>query len=400
MSNTLAIATLSAVLEGRIKTLLNTSGLAGFDVVAEHPKGDSPDPGVYIQVYRVVPSAALRNTDLPTRRSEGTLAQRPRLALDVELLLTFVGEAGNYDAERLAGLVMTELHANPSLGKQEINDFMAGLPPEHVLEGADLGDQLERVRFTLLGLNLEDLSRVWGLYGASSYGLSVAYHAGPLLLDAAVRPATPLPVLSTGLQIVPSVGPSLLALSSSSSSQPLAQIGDTLVVRGSGLRAPITVLRIGELEQPLTLADVSQERIQLVLDAGLGLLAGVHAVQVVHRAEIGPPSDPLRTIAQSNALPLALVPKVLAASANGSTLSVEVVPLPTSEQDVTVTLDPLPSGTQLSSTDFAVNGNALDFTMASMSAGDYLVRVRVDGVTSLLVLGPSQMFESPKVSVP
>lgn len=404
MSNTLALATLTAVLEGRINALLNAAGLAGFDVVVDHPKGDAPDPGVYIKPYRVVPSAALRNADLPTRRSEGTLVNRPRLAVDIDLLLSFVGDPGTYDPERLAGLIMMDFHANPSLGKKEIENYLAGLPSEHVLEGADLGDQLERVRLTPLALNLEDLSRVWGLFGLSVYGLSIAYQAGPLLLDAEVRPTSPLPMHATGFVVVPNVAPVITSLRSSSSSMALGQLGDLLTVHGTGLRGPSTWLRIGEALVELASAEVGTDRLSLLLEPGLGLQAGVRMVAVVHKAELGPPSDPWRIVAQSNTVPFALLPKVSGTPTASGTGPIEirvvVEPLPGPDQEVALILDPLVPGSQRESNEHAIVGNELSFSLPSLAAGDYLIRVRIDGAVSMLGRGPDGAFNSPKVTVP
>jgi hypothetical protein len=404
MSNTLGLATLTAVLEGRITALLNAAGLAGFDVVVDHPKGESPDPGVYIKPYRVAPSAALRNADLPTRRAEGSLLKRPRLAVDIDLLLTFVGEPGTYDPERLAGLVLTDFHANPSLGKQEIKDYLAGLANDHVLEGADLGDQLERVRLTPLALNLEDLSRVWGLFGLSVYGLSIAYQAGPLLLDAEVRPAAPLPVQATNFVVVPNIAPVILALRSTSSTQALGKIGDVLTVQGTGLRGPSTWLKIGAQEIELANTDVGTDRVTLLLDGTLGLQAGVRSIQVIHKAQLGPVSDPWRVAAQSNAMAFALLPKISGTpSASGAgpvEVRVAVEPLPGADQEVALILDPLAGGTQQERREFTIDGNEVVFEFPSLTAGEYLVRVRIDGAVSLLVVGMAGTFDSPKVTVP
>lgn len=407
MSNTLALATLTAVLEERITALLNAAGLAGFDVIADHPKGDAPEPGIYIKPYRVTPSAALRNADLPTRRSEGSLLNRPRMAIDVDLLFTFVGEPGTYDPERLAGLVMIDFHANPSLGKQEIKDFLAGLPPDHVLDGADLGDQLERVRLTPLPLDLENLSRVWGLFGLSVYGLSIAYQAGPLLLDAEVRPPASLPVHATNFGVLPSVAPVIAALRSSSPQalgQPLGVVGDVLTVHGTSLRGPSTWLRIGETMIELAVADVGTDRVTLLLDASLGLLAGVRSVQVIHKAQLGPLSDPWRVVAQSNAMPFALLPKIAgvpaATGAGPVELRVAVEPLPGPDQEVALILDPLAGGAQQERREFTIDGNELVFEFPSLASGEYLVRVRIDGAVSLLALGGGGTFDPPKVTVP
>jgi hypothetical protein len=402
MSNSLTIATITAVLEARINSLLDANGLSGFEVTVDHPRGTEPEPGVYIKPYRIAANPGLRNADLPTRRSEGSTSMRPQLAVDVDVLLTFVGEPGTYDPERLAGLIMTDLHTHPSLGRQEIKNFLLGLPQGHVLATSDLGDQLERVRFTPLPLDLEGLAKVWGLFGLSIYGLSVAYQAC-VLLDADVRPTSPLPVLRTGMQLVPNVAPVITSLASSSFSQALAQIGDTLVVNGAGLRGPSTWLRLGDALLELGPADVGVDRLTLLLDAGLGLRAGVLAVQVVHRAELGPPADPLRTIAQSNAMALVLLPRVIGTpSAGGSgpiELRVEVAPLPALGQEVALILDPLAGGSQIESRVFSIDGAELVFVLPSLAAGEYLVRVRVDGAISLLEVGPDQTFHAPKVSV-
>lgn len=405
MSNTLAIAAVTAVLEGRITGLLNANGLAGFDVMVDQPRGEGPDPGIYIKPYRVVPSAALRNADLPTRRSDGSVSTRPRLAIDVDILLTFVGEPGTYDPERLAGLVMTDLHANPSLGRQEIKDYISGLAAGHVLAKADLGDQLDRVRFTPLVLGVEELSRVWGLFGLSLYGLSIAYQAGVLLLDAEVRPSVPLPVLNTGLMVNPSVGPVVNEVSSSSFRQPLARIGDTLSVRGTGLRGSSTWLRLGALLLELPPASLGDDRLSLVLTSALGVKAGVQALQVVHRAQLEPPAAPvLRTVAQSNTVALGILPRITGTpSASGVgpvEVRVRVEPLPAAEQEVALLLDRLPAGGQLETRDFAVDGAELVFRMPALAAGDYLARVRIDDTLSLLELGAGGSFDAPKVSVP
>ncbi|MFV8748933.1 DUF4255 domain-containing protein [Nannocystaceae bacterium ST9] len=402
MSNTLAIATITALLEARINALLDGNGLSGFDVTVDHPRGDDPDSGVYIKPFRIAPNPSLRNDDLPTRRSDGSTSLRPRLAIDVDFLLTFVGDPGTYDPERLAGLVMIDLHANPVLGRQEIKDFLAGLPQEHVLAGSDLGEQIERIRFSPLPLDIEALSRVWGLFGLSIYGLSVAYQAN-VTIDAALRPTTPLPVLRTGMQTIPSVAPAIAALSSSGFGQALARIGDTLIVRGTNLRGPSTWLRLGATLLELEPASLGTDRLTLALTAALGLRAGVVAVQVVHRAELGPPADPLRTVAQSNAMALVILPSVIGtptASGPGPIeVRVELVPLPELGQDVALILDPLAGGAQIESRTYSIEAAELVFVVASASVGDYLVRVRVDGAVSMLELGPDQSFQSPKVSV-
>src|SRR5271165_5220408 len=59
--------------------------------------------GINIFLYQVLPNASLRNCDLPTRRSDGTLVQRPRIALDLNYLFTFYGNDAELEPQRLLG---------------------------------------------------------------------------------------------------------------------------------------------------------------------------------------------------------------------------------------------------------------------------------------------------------
>jgi Pvc16 N-terminal domain len=50
-----------------------------------------PQPAVNVYLYQVTPNAAHQNNDAPTRRSDGTLTQRPQAAFDLHCLFTFHG---------------------------------------------------------------------------------------------------------------------------------------------------------------------------------------------------------------------------------------------------------------------------------------------------------------------
>ena len=84
MSNFLAIATVTAalqqLLQGPVKNAVN-SATVGF----ARPDGSSGQQTalVNLYLYQVTPNAAYRNADTPTRRLDGTLVQRPQVALDL-----------------------------------------------------------------------------------------------------------------------------------------------------------------------------------------------------------------------------------------------------------------------------------------------------------------------------
>ncbi len=405
MSNALAIAAVTAVLESRFTTLLNANDMAGFDVAVDHPRGDSPNAGVYIKPYRIAPNAALRNMDLPARTADGAQLRKPRFAAELDLLISFVGDPATFDAERLAGLVLTDLHARPVLMPQEIDDFLAGLPGGHVLASADLGEQLERVKLTPLALSLDDLARVWGMCNQPHYCLSIGCQASVILLEADVRTTVPLPVTTRGLHVMPGIAPRVAQLVSSARNQPLVAVGETLIARGAGLRGASTWLRIGGALIEVPDAAARPHAIELPLDPALGLRAGVLALQVVHRVVLGPPADPYRTAAESNALPFALIPTVTPnqpnaiPTADGLSVRLDVVPLPAAGQDATLLLDRIGGGERTESRSFELDGDVVVFAVDPLPAGDYLVRLRVDGAMSIPVLGPGGVYDSPAVSV-
>ena len=90
----------------------NAAGLTGFEVSTSHPRTASTS-GVYITLYHLAPNSALRNLELPTRRPDGSPNQRPVLPLSLRYLFSFVGDADLFESERLAGLVLSDLHRGP-----------------------------------------------------------------------------------------------------------------------------------------------------------------------------------------------------------------------------------------------------------------------------------------------
>ncbi len=405
MSNTLAIATVTAVLEARITALLAANNLSGFAVSTTHPTSE-PDPGVYLKLYRIVPHAQLRNLDLPTRREDGSVSTRPRLALELHFLFSFVGESGTYDAERLAGLVMTDLHATPVLTQASIRDFVDGLAADHVLARADLGDQLERVHFTPESLDLENLARLWTMLNQSYYGLSVSYQASVVLLDADVRAGESLPIAATGITVVPSVAPRLRRAHAEGSTQPVVAIGQTLVVEGSGLRGASTWLRIGGQTFAVPATALRPGAIVFPLTGALGLRAGVVALQVLHRVDVDESAvEDLRDGPESNALAIAIVPTVTPVSVTplgGGRFDVRltVAPVPDATQQVELQLASLSGSARIGTTLWRLVAGDVVFTVAGLASGDWLARVRVDGAASLPTLGAGGSYDAPAVTVP
>jgi len=409
MSNFLAIATVTAVLTSRIETLLDANGLTGFNVEGDHPNGDS-NPGVYLKLYRVVPNPALYPADTPTRRADGSMIQQPQLAIDLHYLLSFVGDSGTFDAERLAGLVMLDLHARPVLTANAIANYVETLEADHVLQSADLADQIELVRFTPIPMTTEEMSRVWGLLNQSFYGLTVAYQASVVLLDLEIPAITALPVGNVAVRAFAAALPRIRGIRSSAVNQPVVELGQDLILHGSGFIGESTWLQLGEeiFEVPRD-SNLRSDRIVFPITAALGIPLGAITVQVVHRVNLGHgSSDAYRTAAESNTAVFALVPNVTMASPNpvstaeGIEVNLAVVPTPAAEQTVELLLDEVGGDHRhRTSTRWRVDGDRIIFALEPLPAGQWLVRLRVDGVVSLLRRDSATgRYNDPMLTVP
>jgi hypothetical protein len=206
MSNHLAIATVTT---GLVRYL---QGAVGADVgnavvTAVRPDGPAsgvPQVGVNIFLYQATPNTAWRNHDLPTRRGDGGLTQRPQIALDLHYLLTFYGDETLLEPQRILGSTVRALHARPILTRQEIRSAVAATA---FLAGSDLADELETVKFSPLPLTLEELSKLWSVLFQTTYTLSMAYDASVVLIAADGQPAMAQPVTTRAMQIFPAAAP-------------------------------------------------------------------------------------------------------------------------------------------------------------------------------------------------
>lgn len=193
MSNSLAIATVTAALEALIRKSVQQA-VGGAEVVIGRPQNAPPANAqrwVHLYLYQVMPNSALRNADLPTRDSAGKLKQRPQVALDLHYLLAFYGDDKELEPQRMLGAVARDLHASPVLSRQAIHDVIASWT---VLTDSNLDEATEQIKLTPLALNLEELSKLWSVFFQTPHAVSVAYQVSVVLIesDDAVNPAPPV----------------------------------------------------------------------------------------------------------------------------------------------------------------------------------------------------------------
>ena len=222
MSNFLAVATVTAALRELLLAAVSPD-VPGADVTTLRPNGSgTPATSINIYLYQVTPNAALSNADLPTRRGDGQLVQRPVAALDLQYLLTFFGSEAQLEPQRLLGSTVRALHSRPVLTRDSIKQTIAK-PLFSYLAQSNLADAVELVRFTPVPLQLEELSKLWSVYFQTPYSLSIAYQATVVLIESEESTHTALPVSARNIYAVPF-------------RQPLIEE----VVSAAGSNAPIT----------------------------------------------------------------------------------------------------------------------------------------------------------------
>ncbi len=260
MSTPLAIAATTLTL----RNLLNPVATADYsalpadarplnqiDITTQPPDQVRPDAArnrVNLFLYHTEYNAAWRNTDLPRRGRPGETLP-PVLPLNLHYLLTIYAENDNeLIAQVLLGNAMRILHDHPVLSRAEI---------ESALADAELDEQIERVRLTALPFTTEELTAIWSGF-QSEYRLSAGYKVGVLLIESALQASAPLPVLRRGQvdrgpAVVSGGAPNLSHIEAfltpglptpSVLAKPSAELGDTIVIKGSNLSGATMTARL------------------------------------------------------------------------------------------------------------------------------------------------------------
>jgi hypothetical protein len=389
MSNALAISAVTQTLVRLLDVGINNV-ISGTTITSKPPdkaRNGLTGNQVNLFLYQAEMNAAWRNMDMPRQVRPGETG-RPPLPLNLYYLITAYGEGDEDDpAHRLLGLAMSLLHDHPLLGADEI---------EAALADSELHEQVERVRLTFQPLNLEEMSKLWTTF-QTQYRISAAYQAAVVLIESTLPGRAALPVLRRGaadegafvlagasphLDEARPVGP-LLAVRLGDDLQVLGQNLD-----GEGITARFFHPRLDtSLEKPpLPGATGDELRVHLpsTAEEAAAMAAWAPGFYTLALAVNRPNLPPWL----SNAVPFALAPviTIAPASAPAGTVTLTVTCAPrlrdgqrarllfgerqVEPQTVTNPADP-------------AQPTSLDFQVADVAAGQYVVRLRVDGADSL-----------------
>jgi hypothetical protein len=414
MSNFRAVATVTATIQRNLQAVVQTD-VAGATVTTVRPaEGENtnlPLTGVNVYLYQVSPNAHSRNADLPTRRTNGDLAQRPQAAIDLHYLFSFYGSDLELEPQRLLGSTVAFLHSQPLLTRAQI-EAAVGDATKPFLANSDLAAQIDLIRFAPLGLSLEEVSRLWSVFFQVRYVLSVAYQASVVLVERALTTHPALPTRGFSLAAATMRLPAVArVLAGEGESTPITP-GSTVLVEGEGLRAQ--VMRVEIDGAGVGTVDVRPDRIELTLAEDLP--AGAHSLRVRHGVPVGSAgAAPLAF--SSNMAAFVLQPvisrtdgvyDIAVANVQGegpalrsATVVIGAQPVIGTKQ--TVTLEMI-TATGVAHTFLAQprvgDTNQVTFVVEGVVAGAYLCRIRVDGAESPLEVDGNGVPNAPEMTVP
>ncbi len=446
MSNALAIAAVSGVLRellnsGLIKAAISDSTGGDVNVTALPPDrilspGGSEPNQLNLFLYQVTYNSGWRNRNLPARNSAGERISNPVLALDLHYLLTAYG-ARELNAEMILGHAMQVLHETPILThegiRQALADTQQNFPAQ--LATAGLAEQIENLRIAPENMNTEETFRIWSSL-QTHYRPTAAYQISVVLIESARSHKAALPV--SGVQpaehpgrnvyLLPFHQPLIERIVAAAGENAAITAGSTLLIQGQRLYAERVEVFSGSIDLSASVKQASETKITVELADPLpaGLYAGVLPLQVVHPLLLGTPETEHRGV-ESNVSPFVLSPKITVAlvgtpqdddkvddfTAKKGQLKVSFNPPVNQRQRVLLLLnqfnDPVKEKTYAYSfsapkdngvPEGASAADEVTFTFNKVVAGDYLVRVRVDGAESLLELDSNtKRYNAPLVSI-
>lgn len=426
MSSGAAIAACTAVLQHLFTEAVVGSQLASAlgstpAVTALAPDrvtvGAGEGPQLNVFLYNVTRNPGWCNAELPSHDRAGTRLTAAPAALDLDYVVSAYG-AGSAHADVLLGHAALVVHTTRYLTRERIraiaSDTSVAAPLRAVLAASGLDEQEEQIRLSPAPLAIDDISKLWSVFG-DRYRSSIAFTASLVLLrpDERSRPARPVAVPNLRVLALPIPG-------IDRAEPDLVEVGDSLTLHGHGLLGDTTTVHIGEATAA-PVAGATPARVEVVVPASVR--AGLAPVRVVHAADFAPASG-AREVLDSNAVPVTVRPRIARTGGapvitptgittaggrvTGGSVTIRLNPVVGREQRVRVMLHGTGAGPP---TQYVLEApsRALDPVPTSATitidpvgvrTGSYLVSVEVDGVSSRLTHDPAaNTYTGPVVTL-
>jgi hypothetical protein len=394
MSNSLAVAAVTTTLQSILFSSVTSDPDLNDTTVTTLPldkaRGNNSNNQLNLFLYQLSRNTAFSNREMPQQVKPGETAFPP-LALNLHYLITPFGRDGDATQQfshELLGKAMSTLHDHMILSADDIRAATAATLPR-----SDLDRQVERIRITFQPLTIEEISKLWTGF-ATQYRLSAAYEVAVTLIESSHPVRAPLPTLTrggqdSGIRSAPDLTPPFPALDDIEfpNRQTCARLNDQVTLDGHDLDGtnvgvlfhhPLWTSPVEIAVPPGPNATARQVTVTIP-DDPVNWPAGIYTAQVL----VQRPGDSFRR--STNQFPFSLAPvmTIAPASAPAGSITYTVTCRPEIRPQQRASL--LLGSQEILATPHATQTATLTFATVVAAAGDYFVRLRVDGVDSLLV---------------
>ena len=404
MSTGLAIAAVSAMLRDILNDWISSkSNLPSINTTVSTLAPDlieeTSDNQVNLFLYRVTPNTGWCNTGLPSRDDQGNRTDNQPLAIDLHYLLTAYAKKDFY-AEALLGVAMQCLHEIPVLSRDAIRQRQNNSwkndsdPLVKALANDTLASQAEQIKIVPQVLSPDEISKLWTAT-EMHYRPTAAYLASVVLIERAAPKVSPLPVLTRSVTAVAGLisNTPMLVSATPPKNQASVLLGDVLKLGGYNLDGSnVTIQFVNhKLRQTVGInpcgsppcSNNNAFELDVAIDPAKSWHAGIYnvAVSLQRQGEafLRTTNEISVSLAPAITLPI-VVNKSPTTGAVTFTLVCNPEVLP--EQQVSLIV----GGTEIKADPYTQATKNLTFTGGIMAAAKYRVRLRVDGVDSLLVI--------------
>ena len=453
MSNHLAVATATATLQ-RILQRAVQRDVDGARVTTVRPDGTSgsiPETGVNLYLYHIKRNPALTNQDTPNFQRRGELTRRRQAAIDLFYVVSFYGNDGDLEPQRLLGSVVQTLEDQLVLSADIIRATIAD-PTFTYLADSDLAEQVEQIRSEFISVSTDELSKIWSVFFQTPYALSLVYKVTVVLIESDVAGRSALPIrdrIFSGT-VFPKQPVVSRVVALSGNNNPIFS-NSILSIRGQQLAGVLTQVRIGKVEVTPQVVNSGELQLPLSLVPPGELRAGVQSLQVIHlqapptpprsprsprssrssRSRRSPANPPVATLnrnapprppqVESNVAPFVLRPQIESVSVENvegfddeprsGTLTITTNLAIAPQQRIVLMMNEYnldsenPIGYLFTSPTRRETTAVVTIPIREVKPGEYLIRIQIDGAESMLEVDSDpesttyEQYIRPKVAI-
>jgi len=386
MSSPVALAVVTATLKDLLKDVVDNEdrvttmspSVARSEITADQ---------INIFLYGIHYHSAFSNFPMPGNTKGGESAHPP-LALVLKYLITAYGASDNdISGQEVMGNAMSILHDHPVLERRLLESINAD---------SGLHQQIEQLKITQDDLSLDDMSKLWTSFQSAEYRLSTGYEISVVLIESTRAAKTPLPVLKRGendqgINALADLIPPYPAFCEVilPNQQLSALPGNIVTINGNHLAGDTVVVHFknsrltATIEVPISDGGTADQITVQIPNDPANWVVGFYSID----ATISKAGEQDRT---TNILPLPLAPQILEInpanpvvrdSSGNVTLTISCSPEIRPEQRVALLL----GDREVLSQPHSVQTDTLQFQIEDAPSGNRFIRLRVDGVDSLLV---------------